>query len=57
MMPEHQTPKSRSATPRRTVGGSRSGTVAKVEAAYFKMVNDQAGINGRKINFISYDDG
>jgi branched-chain amino acid transport system substrate-binding protein len=29
---------------------------AKAEAAYFKMINDQGGINGRKINFISYDD-
>jgi branched-chain amino acid transport system substrate-binding protein len=27
------------------------------QAAYFKMVNDQGGINGRKITFISYDDG
>ena len=26
-------------------------------AAYFKMINEQGGINGRKINFISYDDG
>ena len=26
-------------------------------AAYFKMINDQGGINGRKITFISYDDG
>src|SRR5229473_367121 len=26
-------------------------------AAYFKMINDQGGINGRKINFISHDDG
>ena len=25
-------------------------------AAYYKMVNDQGGVNGRKINFISYDD-
>src|SRR5499427_1803347 len=25
-------------------------------AAYFKMINEQGGINGRKINFISYDD-
>ena len=32
------------------------GAVGKVEAAFFKMVNDQGGINGRKINFISYDD-
>ena len=26
-------------------------------AAYFKMINDQGGVNGRKINFISDDDG
>ena len=26
-------------------------------AAYFRMINEQGGINGRKINFISYDDG
>ncbi|HEX5232006.1 MAG TPA: ABC transporter substrate-binding protein, partial [Bradyrhizobium sp.] len=26
------------------------------EAAYFKMINDQGGVNGRKINFISLDD-
>src|ERR1700746_1814947 len=32
------------------------GAVGKVEAAFFRMVNDQGGINGRKINFISYDD-
>jgi branched-chain amino acid transport system substrate-binding protein len=31
--------------------------VAKVEAAYFKMINDHGGINGRKINLISLDDG
>lgn len=29
---------------------------AKVEAAYFKSINEKGGINGRKINFISYDD-
>jgi len=27
------------------------------EAAYFRMINDQGGINGRKINLIAYDDG
>jgi branched-chain amino acid transport system substrate-binding protein len=32
------------------------GILGKVEAAFFKMVNDQGGINGRKIDFISYDD-
>src|SRR6478736_6807861 len=36
---------------------SAYGIIGQVEAAYFKMINDQGGINGRKINFISYDDG
>ncbi|GGC80468.1 ABC transporter substrate-binding protein [Chelatococcus reniformis] len=36
---------------------SAYGSIGKTEEAYFKMVNDQGGINGRKINFISYDDG
>src|SRR6201982_3007237 len=36
---------------------SAYGVIGKTEEAYFKMVNDQGGINGRKINFISYDDG
>jgi branched-chain amino acid transport system substrate-binding protein len=31
-------------------------TIGKAEAAYFEMVNDRGGINGRKIKFISYDD-
>lgn len=35
---------------------SAYGTIGKVEAAYFKKVNDEGGINGRKINFISLDD-
>jgi branched-chain amino acid transport system substrate-binding protein len=35
---------------------SSYGLIGKTETAYFKMVNDQGGINGRKINFISYDD-
>jgi branched-chain amino acid transport system substrate-binding protein len=35
---------------------SAYGSISKTEAAYFKMINDQGGINGRKINFISYDD-
>jgi len=30
--------------------------IGRTEAAYFKMINDHGGINGRKINFISYDD-
>ena len=36
---------------------SAYGTIGKAEVAYFKMVNDQGGINGRKINLISLDDG
>ncbi len=36
---------------------SAYGMVGKTEEAYFKMINDQGGINGRKINFITYDDG
>jgi branched-chain amino acid transport system substrate-binding protein len=36
---------------------SAYGTIGKSEAAYFAMINDQGGINGRKINFISRDDG
>jgi ABC-type branched-subunit amino acid transport system substrate-binding protein len=36
---------------------SAYGTIGKVEQAYFKMINDQGGINGRKIDFISLDDG
>src|SRR6187402_3913660 len=35
---------------------SSYGVIGKTEAAFFKMINDQGGINGRKINFISYDD-
>src|SRR6202045_4298699 len=35
---------------------SAYGVIGKTEAAYFKKINDAGGINGRKINFISYDD-
>ena len=31
-------------------------TIWKCEAAFFRMINAQGGINGRKINFLSYDD-
>jgi ABC-type branched-subunit amino acid transport system substrate-binding protein len=30
--------------------------IGKTEAAYLQKINDEGGINGRKINFISYDD-
>jgi branched-chain amino acid transport system substrate-binding protein len=36
---------------------SAYATTGKGEAAYFQMVNDQGGVNGRKINLISLDDG
>jgi branched-chain amino acid transport system substrate-binding protein len=36
---------------------SAYGTVGKTDVAYFKMINEQGGINGRKINLISLDDG
>jgi ABC-type branched-subunit amino acid transport system substrate-binding protein len=35
---------------------SAYGVQGKTEAAYFKMINNAGGINGRKIKFISYDD-
>jgi ABC-type branched-subunit amino acid transport system substrate-binding protein len=35
---------------------SAYGTIGKSIGAYFKMINDQGGVNGRKINYISYDD-
>jgi branched-chain amino acid transport system substrate-binding protein len=36
---------------------SAYGLIGKTIEAYFKKVNAEGGINGRKINFISYDDG
>ncbi len=36
---------------------SSYATNAKTEAAYFTMINDQGGVAGRRLNFISYDDG
>src|SRR5438045_7897118 len=35
---------------------SAYATIGKTQAAYIKMINDQGGINGRKINLIQYDD-
>src|SRR5438045_577672 len=35
---------------------SSYANIGKTQAAYMKMINDQGGINGRKINFIQYDD-
>ena len=36
---------------------SAYGTIAKAESAFFAALNEQGGINGRKVNFISRDDG
>ena len=36
---------------------SAYGSIGKAEVAYFKMVNEQGGINGRQVNIISLDDG
>ncbi len=36
---------------------SAYGVIAKTETAFFQMVNDQGGVGGHKIKFISYDDG
>jgi branched-chain amino acid transport system substrate-binding protein len=36
---------------------SAFGTIGRAEAAYYKRINDQGGINGRKIRLISLDDG
>src|SRR2546423_14869526 len=35
---------------------SAYGTIGRAEAAFFRMINEQGGINGRKVTFISYDD-
>ena len=36
---------------------SAYGTIGKTIGAYFKQINDEGGVNGRKINYISVDDG
>jgi branched-chain amino acid transport system substrate-binding protein len=36
---------------------SAYGVIGKTETAFFKMINEQGGVAGRKINFISLDDG
>ena len=35
---------------------SAYGGIGKVQAAYIRMINEQGGINGRKVNLIQYDD-
>jgi branched-chain amino acid transport system substrate-binding protein len=36
---------------------SAYGTIGKAQAAYFQWINDQGGVNGRRISFLSLDDG
>ena len=36
---------------------SAYGTIGRVEAAYFQKVNDEGGVNGRKLKLLSLDDG
>src|SRR5215472_17393576 len=36
---------------------SAYGVIGKTETRFFAMINDEGGINGRKIAFLSYDDG
>jgi branched-chain amino acid transport system substrate-binding protein len=36
---------------------SAYASVGKADGAFFKWVNDQGGVGGRKIEFLSYDDG
>src|SRR5689334_7565991 len=36
---------------------SNASPIPLTMAAYFKKINDEGGISGRKLNFISYDDG
>src|SRR5918911_1244275 len=36
---------------------SAYGAIGKSISAYFRMVNDRGGINGRRLNFVTYDDG
>lgn len=36
---------------------SSYAAIAKAQAAYFQMINDNGGVNGRKLNYVSYDDG
>src|SRR5580698_9529089 len=35
---------------------SAYATISKAQAAYIRMINDEGGVNGRKINLIQYDD-
>jgi branched-chain amino acid transport system substrate-binding protein len=36
---------------------SAYGVLGRTQAAYFKMINEQGGVNGRKLNLMSFDEG
>ena len=36
---------------------SAYSVIGRAESAYFRMINEQGGVNGRKLNFIDVDDG
>ena len=55
--PASRQPRSRSATSIRTAARLRpTAPSARPSRAYFKKLNEEGGVNGRKINFITYDD-
>ena len=62
---EGQTTPAAAATPEIKIGqtmpysgpASAYSTIGKLQAAYFKKINDAGGVGGRKINFMSLDDG
>ncbi len=57
MTPAPQIPKSRSATSCPIADPPPPmALIGKTEEAYFKKINAAGGVNGRKINFIGYDD-
>src|SRR4029077_4135002 len=37
--------------------GSSFATIGRTQAAYYRMISDAGGVNGRKIDFITLDDG
>jgi len=55
--PALPTPKSNSATACPIAAGSALSVTGKVFAAYFDMINEKGGVNGRKLNMLSLDDG
>ena len=55
--PSSATSKGNAIPLRRALRASAYGVEGKADAAYFRMINEMGGVNGRKINLISLDDG